>query len=541
MAEGSRWRATGWVALALALLGIVAWPLFRLLSTAWGAGLGGLAAAIGTDGAAAVATSLWMAIVVTVASVAGGTALALLTERSAVPGVAWLRAGILAPLLIPDFVTAISWTRAYGPVGITARLTGVELPGLYGPVGIVVVLVAGAVPLAYLVVAAGLRVRSEPDLERAARASGATPWESLRQVTLPLLLPVLGAAAALVFVTTMNAFGTPVVLGRPAGVVTMTTRIYQDLAFSSTPEAFARVVALSALLVLLAVVTVAVAGRALAIRGERTGASAGPVAAHAPASRAGTGAAWAFVVLTVLLPLLALVLTAMTRAVGLTPLPPNLTLAHFAAALDARTVASLGTSLVLAALTAIGAVLLGGLATAVASRRGSGPVGMMVLLTFALPGSVVAVAILIAYGVTLRDTLAILLVAYLAKLWALGQRPVAAAVSRLPADLARAARVHGAGSFTTLRTVVLPLLAPAIVAAGLLVFTVAINEVTISTLLYGPHATTLAVSIVNLQQLGDPTVTAALAVVLTAIVGLAALGLLLLRRVPWGAAGVGLG
>ncbi len=68
------------------------------------------------------------------------------------------------------------------------------------------------------------------------------------------------------------------------------------------------------------------------------------------------------------------------------------------------------------------------------------------------------------------------------------------------------------------RTVALPLLRPAILGAWLLVFLFAIHELTMSSLLYGPGSETLAVAVLGLQQLGDPTVTAALGTVLTMLV-----------------------
>ena len=114
----------------------------------------------------------------------------------------------------------------------------------------------------------------------------------------------------------------------------------------------------------------------------------------------------------------------------------------------------------------------------------------MLGLTFALPGSTLAVAILLAYGVALRDTLLIILVAYLAKFWALGYRPVASGLEGMAVDLYRAARVSGADGPTTTRTIVLPLLRPLIVAGGLIVFVFGLHEVTMSSLLYGPGTST---------------------------------------------------
>ncbi len=93
-----------------------------------------------------------------------------------------------------------------------------------------------------------------------------------------------------------------------------------------------------------------------------------------------------------------------------------------------------------------------------------------------------------------------------------------------------ASRASGAGPATAARTVVAPLMAPALIGGWLLVFLFAVHELTISSLLYGPGSETLAVVILNLQQLGDVTVTAALSVLLTGLIAVAALLLLVVRR-----------
>lgn len=526
----------GWLLLGTALAGVVGWPIVRLFAEGVADGPGRLVAAIGSAGIAAIGNSLWSSALVTGLTVTTALSLALLTEGSASRWRGALRAAILLPLLVPDFVAAISWEAAYGPVGLSHRVLGIGLPGLEGPAGVVLVMTVGAVPLAYLVISAGMRVRIDPDLVRAARASGADRLTAFRTVTLPLLAPVLAAAAGLVFVVSVNAFGVPAVLGRPAGFATMTTRIYADMAFSSAGAAFLRVIGLACLLVVLAVTVVALTDRAAGSGGGGTGLSSGGSAGHGPtppahrAPRMAWLAAWLYVVLGSAVPVVALVLTALTRAVGLAPLPGNLTLDNFAAALDGHALAALGNSLVLAAGTATAAVVLGLVAIGLASGRWRSRLGSAVTLTFALPGSVLAVAVLLAYGASLRDTLAIIGIAYLAKLWALAQRPMAGAAERVSPDLQRAARVHGAGPLTAARTVLLPLLAPAIAAGWLLVFAFALHEVTISILLYGPGTATLAVVVLNLQQLGDPTVTAALAILLTTASGSAVALFLLVRR-----------
>jgi iron(III) transport system permease protein len=337
----------------------------------------------------------------------------------------------------------------------------------------------------------------------------------------------------LVFVVSVNSFGIPAVLGSPAGFGTMTTRIYQDLARSAAPAAFTRVLVLAAALVVVTVTVVALADRRLGLAGEvvRT---AGPVGNTTPAGRKATWPAlvlWVYVTFTALIPLAALVASSLTRAVGLSPVPSNWTLANFREALVGSYGSALGRSLALAAIAATVVVLLGGLAASLTRSRGGRSIGTTAILTFAVPGSALAVAVLLAYGPWLRDTLLIILVAYLAKFWALGHRSIAGSVDAIPPDLYRAARSGGAGPVTALRTVIVPILRPAIAAAWAIVFLFAFHELTMSTLLYGPGSETLAVVILNLRQLGDTTVTSAMAVLLTGLVLLAFVPVLAIRQV----------
>ncbi|MBA2700801.1 MAG: iron ABC transporter permease [Chloroflexi bacterium] len=515
------------VVLVLAIIGL---PLVRLASVAFEDGPGGLAAALGGPLAGrAILNSIWTATLVTMLAVLIGTAAAFVTERSATSGRSILRAGILSPLLVPPFVVAFGWTRAFGPRGLSDQLLGIELPGLFGPIGIVLVVTVAATPLVWLVVAASLASRLEPDLDLAARASGAGRVRTFVTVSLPLLRPGLLAAAVVTFVYAINAFGVPAILGSPAGFPTITTRLYQDLAFSSSPAAFARATALATTLVVLVVVTVGSADALLTGRTTRRTGATGTLTPPGQGSRWPIALLLGGIVLTTVIPLIAVTLTALTSAVGLPPVPENWTLANFGLALgDGRFGGALARSLILAAGAATLVLILGGLVAA--GTRGGRVAGTVLALGFAVPGSALAVAVLLAYGGALRDTVLIILIAYVAKFWALGHRQLSGSLDRLPEELIRAARVSGASPATTLRTIVAPILRPSILAAWAIVFIFGLHELTMSSLLYGPETSTLAVHVLNVQQLGDPTVSAALAVILTLLVGAAAVPLLLLGR-----------
>jgi iron(III) transport system permease protein len=507
---------------AFAVVTLVLVPLVTMVRTVWTEGSGQLGTVLGRPGLGeAVRNSIVLALVVTVLSVTVGTALALVLRRRDVPARTLLQVGVLLPVLVPDFVLAYSWLRAYGASGFTDDLLGLAWRGIEGPAGVAVVIAVNAVPVAYLVVAVGLAARAEPSLERAARAAGANAFTLLRTITLPLLGPALATAAVLVFVLTLGSFAIPQVMGSPAGFTTITTRIYANLARSSDPAAFVEAIMLALLLVLVAFAVVAPADRLLAprLRVART-------ATTEPATTAGerrSGGRWAalavggYLTLAVGVPLVALVATALTKAVGLAPVPANWTMRNFGSALNIRNADALGRSLVLALLAASVLVVLGGCVAALERARLGRGTGTLVTLTFVLPGSTLAVALLITYGRWLGGTLLIILFAYLAKLWAFAHRPISGALDRLPADELSAARVSGASVPVAIRTVVLRPLAPALLAAWLVCFLTALHEVTMSILLYGPGSETLAVVVLNSEELGQVGQTAALSVLLTAL------------------------
>ncbi len=522
-ARGAATAAVGTVVVAL-----VALPVLRLAQVLWEETDGDPFRVLGAPGlGAATRNTVLLAITVPLAAVPLGVATALVLRRPDLPGRAFWRIAVLAPVVVPDFVLGYSWTQAYARAGFTDTVLGLSWPGLLGPAGVWLVLVVNAVPLVYLVVAVGLAARAEPDGERAARVSGAGALTVLATVTLRLLLPAIAAAAVLVFVLTLGTFAIPQVLGAPAGFSTVTTRIYADLSIGGDPSSFLEAVGLALLLVLVTAVCVAPADALLGPR-LRTARPADPQAGQAmpgrPAARRAQAAALAgYLLLTTALPLAALLLSSVTRALGIPPTPANWGLDHYREVLTPRTLEALGRSVGLAVAAASLLVLLGGL-VAVSERRRSGrATASLITLTLVLPGSTLAVALLITYGRWLSGTLALILLAYLAKLWAFAHRPIAGALDRLPADELRAARASGAGLLTAVRTVALRPLAPALLAAWLICFLTALHEVTMSSLLYGPGSETLAVVVLNSQELGRIGPTAALSVVLSLLVAVPAL------------------
>ena len=523
------------VAGAAAAGGLVVVPLIKLGQIMFEDGGSPIARVLRAPGLGTAALhTVLLACVVPLVAVPLGSAMALFLRRSEVPGRRLLRILVVLPLIVPQFVLGYSWTRAYGRAGFTDSLIGLRWSGLTGPVGIAAVLVVDAAPLCYLLTTVGLATRAQPELERAARMSGAGGWTTLRTVTLPLLRPVLAAEVVLTFVATMESFAAPQVLGAPSGFSTLTTRIYSDLSLASDPDSFLDAVTLSIGLVVLAAVVLLPADLILGprLRATRTGQPAGA----APA----TGSSWrgvapalcilGYTVLCVGLPTLALVAAAFTRSIGLPPTPSNWTFDNFRAALSGPTLNAVWNSVQLAAVAGFALTAFGALVAALEWRRAGRALGTLAILTFAIPGSALAVGLLIAYGRWFGGSLALILLAYLAKFWALAHRTLSGAVDRLPPAEWQAARTSGARPAVAVGTIWLPSLAPALLGAWVLVFLSALHEVTMSSLLYSFGNQTLAVVVLNRQELGEIGATAALSLSLTALLLIVALpGWLALR------------
>lgn len=525
------------MALALALASaavLVLIPLGVLIKTSWLEGRGRLADIFGSPGfGSAVLHSFELSAAATLLAVPVGVAIALALRGPGLPGRAFWRLAVLLPVLVPDFVLGYSWLMAYARAGLTSELFGFAWTHIQSPVGVSVIVAANAVPLVYLIITVGLATRAEPTTERAARTSGAGPATVLWTITLPLLAPAIAAAAVLVFVLSMGAFAIPQVVGAPAGFGTITTRIYADLALGSNPQGFLEAIMLALLLVLVTLIVLAPAETVLGGR-LQIGRTASRDTDWPTSSRMTrvivTTAMAVYLMITSGLPLLALLSAAITRAIGVPSTPDNWTTDNFLTVLTPRTGYALGRSLLLALAAASILIALGSLAAALGRTRGGRSLSVLITLTLVLPGSTLAVGLLIGYGRWLADTVVIILIAYLAKLWALAHRPISAAVDRLPSASLHAARVSGARLPTALATVVVPLLRPALIAAWGLCFLTALHEVTMSSLLYGPGSETLAVVVLNSAELGNVGATAALSVLVTAIVVLPGAALWALSR-----------
>lgn len=544
---------------ALAAFYVVAlgiWPLGRLLLEAFGPDAAGRPLGLFAEAFESRAVSrafnntLLAASGATAISLVLGGGLALALGLFRLRGRVAMTFLILSPLLIPSQILSLAWIELTGASSPILKLIGAAPePGrtnpLYSAGGVMLLLGIEHMPLVFLAIRAAL-LGLPQTLVEAARIAGARSVRICSAIILPLLAPAAMAGAALAFAAAVGNFGVPALLGIPGRFTVLTTLIYQRLN-GFGPAVLGQVAVLSALLV-------ALAGVALALRAWTTMRAPPVDRAGGPMQPFDPGrwrlpieiTLWTIVVVVAVLPVCALLATAVSPAIGAALTVETATLRHFEAALASPAIRrafanSLSLSLAASVIAALAALALAYMAV-LRRNRAARLLDLLADGPFIVPGTVLGVAYILVFlpplpvlGVSIYGTATILLLAYLARFLPLVLRPCAAALASLEPGLDEAGRMVGAGPLRRLALIVAPLAAPAAMAGAVLVFMTAFNELTVSALLWSSGVETVGVTIFSLQYEGNSTGAAALSTLSIALV--LALALLIDRahgRMPRG-------
>ncbi|WP_336662471.1 ABC transporter permease [Leucobacter sp. USHLN154] len=519
------------IALWCAVAALILVPIIAIVVLA--ATGGGWTALGDPDVLGAAGNSLVSAAVSAVLAVVIGSALAVLLERTDLPGRRALRLLALSPMLMPPFVGAIAWLSLLGPSAAVntfwTQRFGAPLWNLYGGDGVIFLLTLHSYPIAMMIVTAALR-RIPADLEQAARISGSSAPRALWEVTTPLLRPAMLSSFTLIAVSNLADFGIPSIIGLPERYVTLSTLVYRYLQSGTVDDPLAVVSAIGFVLLVIALLGVVVDLLRTRTRVELDAQAGAPARLPLGRARVPVGALTAIAVLAVtVLPLITLAIQSLLPAPGVPLTLETITLASFERALSASgTLTGIGNSLMLATLAAIICGVLGlGIGTFVTRTRArSNPALLgLSLLPQAIPGLVIAVAwLVIAPKIGLSNTPWLILCAYLTSFLALVVQSVHAPLSATPTTAEEAARISGATRLRALWDISCRMAVPAAISGAVLVGLTAVRELTLSVLLLSPGSQTLGVVIFNLQQAGAYNASSALSLIV-ALVGLAGLGL----------------
>jgi iron(III) transport system permease protein len=508
---------------ALVLSITILYPAIRLLAEAlWSWQWDALFTA---SGPRAIVNTLIISVGTVIGAGVLGTGLALLLASYSFPGRNALAAAAYMPLMLPPLVGALGFMYLIGRNGIAPRLAenylGAEGFFLNGPAAILLIHVYSFFVFFYAMVAAAM-TNMDRSLMEAARTLGAGRWRVFTCVTLPLLRPTLVGAALLTFMSSGASFSAPFLFGDDYPV--LSTLIYSRR-WGGPDE---RPAALT-LTVVLAVV--ALLGLII-FRSKRypsTGAAKGVAAPlrSATGRRLAAFLAWMAVAILVAPHAIILILSFVDhRAWGAEIVPPEWTWGNYLHLFqNEETLRPILNSLWMSLLATV-AVLIVALPAAYLigrRRRGGRLLNVLIMIPWALPGTVVAINLIVSFNdpwLPLYSTVWLLPLAYFVRTIPLFARMAVAAIEPFDAGLIEAGQTLGASRAQCFWRIVLPLIAPAVAAGAALVFATALGEFVASILLFMHNNMPIAVKINELRR-GSAGLGAAVAysVLLMALVG----------------------
>ena len=396
-----------------------------------------------------------------------GFAFAYVTTRLALSRrlKAALAAVSMLPLISPPFTSSIALTLSLGPNGLLLRLFGLDNFNFYGFWGTFLSETLTFYPVAFMTLSTIL-ARIDANLEDAAYSMGASPWRVFRTVTLPLAAPGLANAFLLVFACSLADFATPLVLAGH-GFPVLPTQAYLQITGMYDLRGGA---ALSFMLLVPALAVYALQYRWLGrksfvtVSGKAGGRSS--VKGPGPWASALILLPVVFVALFILYIYALIFWGSIVRVWGIINTP---TLANYAYVFKFGRKAITDTLIIACVGTPIGGLLsvLVGYAAQRLKIRGHKLLETVSLLNFALPGTVVGIAYVVAFNdrpLVLTGTVTILIAAYVFRYDAAGIRNVIAALQQIDPAIEEASASLGASSARTFRKITLPLVLPAVLA-----------------------------------------------------------------------------
>lgn len=522
--------------LLLLLLGYVVWPFLRVVSL--GSNIDTLIALFSSFSSAnsrALFNSIWISVWSVVGAGILGTAMAYLLFRFDFPLKKLLVALAVLPLALPPLVGVLAFLFLYGESGILPRgiqvLLGLDsVPFSFsGMWAVWLVHVYSMYVFYYLFCSAALKTVDRGLLE-AASDLGASTLRTFRTVILSHLRPSIVSASLLVFMISMASFTAPLFFAGTKNFLTLQIYNYK---MNGNMELSATISVVLTLICLLFLVLMELNRRASGVATASKGSAPSPIPVRSGVVRMLALVSVLAILLFLALPILTIVLISFVKEGSWTyqVLPQAYTMENYINLISQSDVAApMLNSLKMAGLATVANIVFG-VAAAIfivkGSIRGRYVIRMLAILPFAIPGTVIAINLIITFseptvlsgGSILIGTFWLLPLAYFIRHIPLIVRSTIAALESYDDRLTDASLDLGAGPGRTFFQIVLPSIAPGILAGTLLTFVTALGEFVSSILLYVFDNRPISVEILSQLRLYDFGAAAAYSVFLMILIG----------------------
>jgi len=465
--------------------------------------------------------SLWVSAVVTLVAVPLAFGFAYALTRSCMPAKGLFRAIALVPLLAPSLLSAISLIYWFGNQGLLKEaMHSLGIEQIYGAPGIVLAQCLAVFPHALMILVSALTL-ADARLYEAADAMGTTARRKFFTITLPGAKYGLISAALVTFTLVITDFGIPKVIGGNFNV--LATDVFK-LVIGQQDFAKGAVVAL--LLLAPAVLTFGVDHVVQRRQTAMLGARAVP---YRPAPARGFDAA-----MTAYCALIALLMLAMLGMAVFASLatfwPYNLTpsFKHYVYGLvDNEVAAGFVNSLKMAAGTAVfGTALVFVGAYLQEKTRGMAPLRgalrMLAILPMAVPGLVLGLGYIFFFNAPgnplngLYHTLALMTLCTIVHFYTTGHLTAVTALKALDGEFESVSASLKVPFFKTFWRVTLPICTPTLVDIARYFFVNAMTTISAVVFLYSPDTRLASIAVLNMDEAGELSPAAAMAVLIAA-------------------------
>ena len=419
----------------------------------------------------------------------------------------------ILPIALPPLVGVIAFLFVFGESGFIPRAMQsvfglANIPfHLEGRAAIVVVHVYSFYVYFYLFVSTALRQLDGSQLE-AASGLGSTSWRIFFRIVLPELKPALIGSAILTFMTSMASFSAPFLFGGEHRF--MTTLIYSTKLNGELDLAAAQSVLLSLVSIMFFIVF-----RKVGWPGSHANSKGAPRTSPMKVSILTKNLMVTLCVgllVVEVLPIITIIVISFVQEGSWTwqILPTSYTMDNYLKLLsEVRVFEPIRNSMLMSVLAVVAAVAVGVpaayLITKGGLRRSKFLLDLLVTMPFALPGTVIAIGLILTFNSRtifsgcsiLVGSFWILPIAYFIRLYPLVVRSTVASLEQLDDSLIEAAETFGVGIVRKFRRVILPMILPGIVSGSLLIMIAALGEFVSSILLYTYASRPISVEILS--------------------------------------------
>ncbi len=536
--KADRWVATTTVSIFALVLLFVFFPVAKVLASAFldktGAldlsltwtrltapDIWSLACFTANASCGVVANTVILGVLAGLFSTFLGLAFALLAQRGGMKNTKVFDALSILPIITPPFVIALALVVLFGRTGIVTTFldTWFNIPRsrwIYGLPGVLIAQVLSQTPLSYLMLRGALQGIA-PSLEEAAQTLRAGRWHTFRTVTFPLLRPAVAASFLLGFVESLADFGNPLVLGGSFEV--LSTKIFFAVAGAQHDPGRAALLALLLLALTLSAFWLQMIwlGKSSYVTVTGKGDNGVPLPLPRGVRIASLGVVVPWIAMTVAIYGI-IIIGGFVTDIGRGVMEPTWRhiLTGFAIEWNAHGLFFAGSAwdsffvtVMVSAIAAPITALVGILTAYVLTRHdfiGRRTFEFVTMLAFAIPGTVIGVAYIVAFNVPpieITGTGLILIICFVFRNMPVGVRAGIAALSQIDKSLDEASSTLGASTGYTVRRITLPLLKPAIIATLVFSFVHAMTAVSAIVFLVTARYNMATAYIVNRVEAGE--------------------------------------